>query len=110
MFTPCYGGGQEHTREEDIGAFVVTGGDAPEVLKEAEYALDQVALFIGPGIVLVPVLAGRIGRDDGFAAVRLEPIAESSRVVGAVGDQPAPRREAPQQGADANQIVSICPV
>lgn len=53
------------------------------------------------------MLSGWIGRDDGFAAARGEPVAQLSGIVGPVGEQLGGCRDALQHGSGADQVVDI---
>lgn len=71
---------------ESIGEFVVSRGEAGELLKTVEESLDEVAR-----LVAMPVdLAGRIsvtaGRDDRLRAGCLDDLKQSIAVVALVGD------------------------
>jgi len=53
------------------------------------------------------MLAGWVGRDDGFAAAFSQPVAQFSGIVGPVGEQPRGCRDALQQGGGADQVMDI---
>ena len=59
------------------------------------------------GVVAVGMLARRIGRYDGLAAVLGQPISELAGVVGPVGDQLARQWGTLQKAPGAGQIMSV---
>lgn len=53
------------------------------------------------------VLSRWIGRDDGFAALLGEPVAQLAGVIGAIGDQLAWGRNAREQRCQPNQVMDL---
>ena len=95
-------------RIESIGEFVVSRGEAAELLETVEKSLDEVAR-----LVAMPVdLAGRIpvtaGRDDGLSAGSLDDLNQGIAVVALVGDDRLGRDGVDQGGAlgDVGRLAS----
>jgi hypothetical protein len=60
-----------------------------EIFEPAEHSLDEIATFVGFGIVAVMVFANAVWRDDGPDSVFGEPISQASGVISLIGDEPA---------------------
>lgn len=74
----------DHSREV-FGKFVVSGGDATEVLELAEETLDQIVFAIEHLAETGPPFAIGFGRDVGHRALRLDQIADAAGVISLVG-------------------------
>lgn len=81
--------------------------DSAEVLEATEEAFDAVALFVGLGVVGVWVLASRIRRDDGLAALSAQPIAQRTGVIGPVGEQATGCAGDGEQVPGTGEIVGV---
>jgi hypothetical protein len=80
-------GGKQDGGKEVAGGFVVTRGDASEVLEFIEEALDEVALSVEGAVDRALDLAVRIGRDVSSAAAASDQIDKGARVIAAIGDE-----------------------
>lgn len=81
--------------EEGFGGFVVTGGDAAELLEPVEHALDAVAVLVVQEIACNWL--GAIGprRDDRQDAMKEQVLAHGIAVIAFVGQQYAGLRMLP---------------
>src|SRR4029079_18745299 len=66
-----------------------------------------VAALVNLRVVVVGMFAGRIGRDHSFGAALIEPLAQTSGIVGLVSDQAARCRDNRQQLACDFEIMCI---
>lgn len=71
--------------DEVIGSFVVSSGDAAEVLQAAEHALDGVAALVEKGVEASLPAPVCLGGDVGKRALVLDKAADRSGVIGLVG-------------------------
>ena len=53
------------------------------------------------------MLAGRVWRDDGFAAALDEPVPQLAGVIGPIGQQLARCRHEPEYGGGSDQVVGV---
>ncbi len=93
--------------EEVLGEFVVSGGDAAEVLDLAEEALDEVALAIEHLAETGFPFAIGFGRDVWHRALRLDQIADPVGVISFVGQDDGAGIEAIQQPVCGRPIVRL---
>jgi hypothetical protein len=94
-------------REEVLGKFVVSGGDAAEVFELAEEALDLVALAVERLAEARFPFAIGFGRDVGHCALRLDQIADVAGVIGFVGQHDGARFEAIQQAKRGRPVMRL---
>jgi hypothetical protein len=80
-------GGKQEGGKEVGGGFVVTRGDASEVLEFIEEALDEIALSVEGAVDRALDLAVRTGRDVSSAAAASDQIDKGARVIAAIGDE-----------------------
>jgi hypothetical protein len=80
-------GSKQDGGQEVAGGFVVTRGDASEVLEFIEEALDEVALSVEGAVERALDLAVRTGRDVSSAAAASDQIDTGARVIAAIGDE-----------------------
>ncbi len=66
MDPPCDSRGQEDCREKYVDMLVVACGDSPKNLEPTEHAFDEVADFVGLGVVSVGCF--RLGAEVGVPA------------------------------------------
>ena len=104
---PCECCGEENGRQVGVGALVVAGCDAAEILESAEHALNQISGTVGARVIGMGMLAGRVGRDHGLGSALGEPVPQFARVVGAVGEQALGGAADRQKRASAHQIVGV---
>lgn len=77
--------------EENVGATVISGGDAAAVVEAAEHALDGVsALVEGAAEARFPAAVG-LGRNVRDGLLALDQIADAVAVIGTVGMDDAAR-------------------
>lgn len=72
-------------RQEEFGKFVVSRGDASEMLDPAEEALDQIAAFVDMPVERARVEPIGAWRDDRLSALRSDGGDKGIRVVALVG-------------------------
>ena len=94
-------------RKEVFGEFVVTGGDATEVLELAEEALDQVALAIEDLAEAGLPFAIGFGRNVRHRALRLDQVADAVGVIGFVGQDNGAGIEAIQQPIRRRSVMRL---
>ena len=70
-----------------MGVFVVSGGDAAEVLEASEHALDDVSAAIAFAVEGVGLLAVRPVGDDGLDPTALQPGPPMVGIVALVGQK-----------------------
>jgi len=75
--------------EEISGKFVISGGDAPEILESAEAALDDVAPFVGAFAEWVESYSVGLVRNDRLGAAPDDFGAESVAIIALVGGERA---------------------
>ena len=80
-------GSKQDGGQEVAGGFVVTRGDASEVLEFIEEALDEVALSVEGAVDRALDLAVRTGRDVSSAAAASDQIDKGARIIAAIGDE-----------------------
>lgn len=73
-------------REEVLGEFVVTSGDAPEVLELAEEPLNEITLAIEAMAEAWFPFAIGFGRDVRHRALGLDEVADAIGIIGFVGE------------------------
>lgn len=79
--------GELDEAEKARGGFVVSGGEASEVLQEADHALDAVAVPVAWAVELAGAPTVRFPRDDGPCAVHEQGVPEVIAVIALVGEQ-----------------------
>ena len=94
-------------REEVLSEFVVTGGDATEVLELAEEAFDQIAFAVEHLAEAGFPFAIGFGRDIGHRALCLDQIADAIGVIGLVGQNDGARIETIKQAERRGAVVSL---
>ena len=89
------------------GVFVVSGGDAAEVLEASEHALDCVAVPVAGFIKIMELLAVGLVGNDGLDAAAYEPSTPMIGIVGLVGEQVAGVGEAISQHHGARDVGDL---
>ena len=80
-------GSKQDGGQEVAGGFVVTRGDASEVLVFIEEALDEIALSVKGAIDRALDLTVRAGRDVSSSTAPRDQIDKGARVIAAIGDE-----------------------
>ena len=71
---------------ESIGEFVVSRGEAAELLETVEESLDEVSRLVAVPVDLARRIPVAAGWDDGLSAARLDHLDQGVTVVALVGD------------------------
>jgi hypothetical protein len=87
--------------------FIVTRGNAPEVLEPGKHALDEVSLAIGFPVMRDEGFSPGDGRNDGLNVALLEKTSQAVGVVGLVGDQSFDWASSGQQFLRHHDIVNV---
>ena len=90
-----------------MSALVVASSNAPEVLKTAEHALDDVPSFVGVFVVAMGIFAGRIWRDDRFDPPLGEFLAQAVGVLGPVGENTLGSMAHCEQAARPGEVMDV---
>ncbi len=90
-----------------MGELVVARGDAPPVLEPAPHALDEVAIFIGRGVIGDGPSSCEGGRNDGLDAALGEAVAEMVGVIPSIGDEPSDGPRGIDQGGGQADVVGV---